>query len=245
MIADGGQSARRSVDHALTLRSGRPLDVNVTLWNSPADGGLAGGDWCDVVQVSEDETVFTIGDVSGYGESVAGVMEDMRASVLRALHPASVPSSILAHANSVAVNDYDHTIVTAIVAIFNHRLHTLAFANAGHPPPLLLVGDRHAFLEHPPADLPLGIYPNYIAANYVIALPRDVLIVFYTDGIPEHERDPIQGETELAQAVRRAYERPESGAASLVAGDIFRNSRGHDDAAVMALRVRRSPFADG
>jgi serine phosphatase RsbU (regulator of sigma subunit) len=79
----------------------------------------------------------------------------------------------------------------------------------------------------------------------VIALPRDVLMVFYTDGVTEHERDPIRGEAELVQAVQRAYGDPESDAASLIAEEVFRSGRGHDDAAVMALRIRRNPIDTG
>jgi len=227
------------VGRTLIPQTGVAIDMNVTAWNSPADGAPAGGDWCDVVRISEDEIAFTVGDVSGHGEAVTAEMEAMRSSVLRAIHQVRVPSTVLAIANSDVVNDNPNKIVTAIVAVFNQRLNTLAFANAGHPPPLLLAGDRHAFLEHPPADLPLGIFPQHRAANYVIALPRDVLIVFYTDGITEHDYDPIHGEVELARAARWAYDRAQSDAARTIAQEIFKNGRGHDDAAVMALRTRR------
>jgi serine phosphatase RsbU (regulator of sigma subunit) len=239
MIADGGQGAPVAVARTLISQTGRPVEVHVTAWNSPAGGAVAGGDWCEVLRTSEDEIAFTIGDVSGHGESVSDKMESMRASVLHAIHHVRVPSEVLAVANSVAFHGYDNLIVTGIVAVYNQRLQTLTFANAGHPPPLLLVGDRHAFLEHPPADLPLGIFPHFVAANYVIALPRDVLLVFYTDGIIEHDRKPLQGETEIAQAALSAYDLPGHDAAGVIAEGVFKNGRGHDDAAVMALRLRR------
>ncbi len=223
----------------LISRTGTPVELNVTAWNSPAGGAQAGGDWCEVLWTSEEELAFTIGDVSGHGESVSDKMEAMRASVLQAIRHVRVPSEVLAVANSVAVNGYENLMVTGIVAVFNQRLHTLTFANAGHPPPLLLAGDRHAFLEHPPADLPLGIFPHFVAANYVISLPRDVLLVFYTDGLIEHDRNPIRGETEIAQAALCAYDLPDNHAAGIIAEDVFKSGRGHDDAAVLTLRLRR------
>ena len=240
MIADSGQGAPPSVGQTLVSPAGIALDLNVTVWNSPTGGAAAGGDWCDAVRISDDEILFTVGDVSGHGEAVAAAMEAMRSSILRSIQHLRVPSAVLAAANRTAA-EHDYTIVTAIVAVFNQRLHTLVFANAGHPPPLLISENRHAYVDHPPADLPLGVFRSHSAADYVIALPRDVLMVFYTDGVTEHERVPIRGESELAQAAQHAYGHPESDAAANIAGDVFRSGRGHDDAAVMALRVRRNP----
>jgi len=162
----------------------------------------------------------------------------MRAAVLRAVERLRVPSEILAVANRAAIDTADDVIVTSIVAILNLPFHTLTFANAGHPPPLLLGGGRQAFLEHPPADVPLGVFAAYAAADYVVALPRDALLVLYTDGITEHNRDPIRGEIELAGAVGRVYDRRIDDIARAIAMDVFRTGRGHDDAAIMALRTR-------
>jgi serine phosphatase RsbU (regulator of sigma subunit) len=219
-------------------RSLAALDPLVSAWNSPAAGARAGGDWCDVIRLSEHEVAITVGDVSGHGDAAAGMMTVIRASVLRALEHVRVPSAILAVANQMAIDTADGVIVTAIVAILNLQLHTLTFANAGHPPPLLLGGGRQAFLEHPPADVPLGVFALYAAANYVVALPSDALLVLYTDGITEHERDPIRGEIELTAAAQRAYDGPGDDLARSIAMDIFRTGRGHDDAAIMALRMR-------
>jgi len=161
----------------------------------------------------------------------------MRASILQAIRDVRVPSDILSVTNDVARRHGEGVIVTAIVGFINHRLHTFTFANAGHPPPLLLSNTSHAFLESSPADLPLGILPRYRAADYVVALPREALLVLYTDGITEHDRDPVRGETELAAAARLAYDWPDVDAADVIAQQIFRTGRGLDDAATMVLRT--------
>jgi serine phosphatase RsbU (regulator of sigma subunit) len=220
----------------------RALDADVTLWSSPAGGAKGGGDWCDVVTLSDGYVALTVGDVAGHGEPVAGTMATIRDSVLRAIHKVHRPSEILSVANDVAINHCDGVLVTAVVAFLDQQLRTLTFANAGHPPPLLLTSDHHAFLEHPPADVPLGLFSHYRAADYVVTLPVDALLVLYTDGITEHERDPLRGETELAQAARRVYERPGLDAAREIAQRIFRKQPGRDDAAAIVLRTtRREP----
>lgn len=179
---------------------------------------------------------FTIGDVSGHGEAVADTMATMRACVLPAIHDIQVPSDVLFVANRVAANHGDGVIVTAVVAFLNHRRRTLTFANAGHPPPLMMTRGQHAFLAQQPADLPLGVFAHHHAANYVFAVPEDALVVFYTDGVTEHDRDPVRGEAELAEAARIAYGRPDADAAHTIARHIFRNGCGRDDAAAMVVR---------
>ena len=216
---------------------GAAVNLNCTVWSRSAGSARAGGDWCDAVAISEDTIAFTVGDVSGHGDAVAGAMAVMRASILRGIQDIRVPSEVLSLANNAAFYDRDGTIVTAIVAFFNSRQRTLTFANAGHPPPLLVTGDGQAFLDHAPADLPLGIFAKYRAADYVIALPAEAMLVFYTDGITEHERDPICGEMELAEAARRVFERPNVDAAQAIARQLLGKHPALDDAAAMVVRT--------
>jgi sigma-B regulation protein RsbU (phosphoserine phosphatase) len=165
-------------------------------------------------------------------------MAAMRAALLRAIAAVRIPSELLAVINDLACTyGGDGTIATAIVAIIDRRFGTLAFANAGHPPPLMLTTGGHAFLQHPPADMPLGIFANYLAADYVIALPAGALVVFYTDGITEHQRDPVRGETELVAAARVVHGLSHVNAARAIARRVFATSRGADDAAALALRT--------
>ncbi|MGB8265446.1 MAG: PP2C family protein-serine/threonine phosphatase [Candidatus Velthaea sp.] len=209
----------------------------VTSWSSAAGRARHGGDWCEVVPVSEHAVVLSVGDVAGHGAAVAGTMAVMRESLLRAIHDIHVPSDILSAINGTALRHGGGALVTAIVALVDSRRRTLTFASAGHPPPLMSTGDRHAFLAHLPADLPLGVFPYHRAANYVLTLPSDALLVLYTDGITEHDRDPVRGEAELVEATRVVYARPELHAARAIADHVLAKKRGTDDAATIALRM--------
>lgn len=213
------------------------LVSSVSCLNLPAPGARNGGDWCDAFARSDDEVAFAIGDVSGHGESAANTMEIMRRTVFSSMHDNSDPSTVLSIANSVAYSQRKGgVIVTAIVAIFNCRLRTLTFANAGHPRPLVMTETLDGFLGHTVGDLPLGIFPKHNAADYVVALPADALVVLYTDGITEHDRDLVRGERELVEACRAAYDSRVPDVASAIARHVFQRGRGHDDASVAALR---------
>jgi serine phosphatase RsbU (regulator of sigma subunit) len=214
------------------------FEASVSVWSAAANGGRAGGDWCEAFAISEEALALTVGDVAGHGETAAGTMAAMRSSLLEALRDIRVPSDVLAIANEVAFAQGNELIVTAIAGFVNYRHRTLTFANAGHPPPLLVSAEHLAFLEHGPANLPLGIFPKHRAADYAIALPTDAMLVLYTDGITEHDRDPIRGEIELVEAARRVYARSEADAARAISQLMLREPQSRDDATAMVLRAR-------
>lgn len=82
-----------------------------------------------------------------------------------------------------------------------------------------------------------GYFRQSHAADYVIALPADAMLVFYTDGMTEHDRDPIRGEMELAEAARRIFERPNVDAAQAIARQLLGEHPVLDDAATMVVRM--------
>jgi serine phosphatase RsbU (regulator of sigma subunit) len=225
-----------SIEGSAPRATANALDWNVNLLNLPADGARRGGDWCDTFPISDEAVALTIGDVSGHGELVAETMETLRSAVFLAMRDTADPSKVLSIANTVAYSRGDGVIVTAIVAILNRRLRTLTFANAGHPAPFIMTAAAHGFLGRMIGDLPLGIVPNHCAADYVVALPADVQIVLYTDGVTEHNRDVLLGTRELVDACRAVYDYPVPNAACAIAWRVFQKVRGHDDAAVAVLR---------
>jgi serine phosphatase RsbU (regulator of sigma subunit) len=216
--------------------------ANVSVYNVAAEGVATGGDWCDVLPLSEQLDVLTIGDVFGRGSSVAATMATVRDAILRTSRETHAPADVLMNANELVLSLGGDTLVSAIVAVLDHRDHTLTFANAGHPPPLLFLDGRASgFLEGPSADLPLGVSSPYRAADYVLALPKNALLVLYTDGITAHNGDPIMGERDLITGARFAYPRPDDNLARLIVQHVFASGRGRDDAAVITLRTAELP----
>lgn len=209
---------------------------NVNLLNSPAGGVPYGGDWCDAFAIGSECIAISIGDVAGHGESAAETMSVMRSAVARGIYEGFTPSDTLSTANSVAYACGGGAIVTAMVGVFNRRRQTLSFSNAGHPPPLVVTASGEGFLLPPVGDLPLGVCPRYRSADYVVAVPEQSLIVFYTDGIVEHQRNILRGERELVAICRDVRGLGVSDAALAIADRVFKMGRGHDDAAIVTLR---------
>lgn len=208
--------------------------VRVTTRVMPVSGATRGGDWCEAFAVSDDVTAFSIGDVSGHGDHKHATMVAIRRTIREAVQRGLDPVTTIEAAN-VFVQRYDpNEIATAIVGLLNQRLRLLTFANAGHPAPLLAGSGGAAYLEYPSADLPLGVESPYVPELHGVAVPAATLLVFYTDGITEHERKPLEGEAQLSDAALFAYELPTLQAAAVIEKRMHLHRPLRDDAAIMA-----------
>ncbi len=209
----------------------------LTIWNAPAGNHLAGGDWCEVFAISHHVLAFSIGDVCGHGVGASNEMVAMREVIDTATREFCDPADVLKRANVIACRHERAVPVTAVVGLLDIAANTLTFANAGHPAPLTVGAHGHSFLERYPADVPLGIEGDHNAISHVVPVPPRTLIVFYTDGVTEHERDPIKGEQQLHMAATYAYGKPRSNAAQTIVRRILSASSAADDVAVLTVRT--------
>ncbi|MFN2459212.1 MAG: SpoIIE family protein phosphatase [Candidatus Velthaea sp.] len=205
---------------------------------APAAGESAiGGDWYDAFQLADGRVVLSIGDVAGRGLHAAVVMGRVREAIRAFALQGLAPAQILAAAQRVLRLSEAASMVTAFVAVAHPLARTLTFSNAGHPPPLL---------AHPGGDIeslelegiPLGIFEEIAPQQKSIALPDDALLVLYTDGLIELDRDVVGGLRRLREAVANAMRN-----GRLSAGAIYRElvemRPAADDIAVLTLATKR------
>jgi sigma-B regulation protein RsbU (phosphoserine phosphatase) len=94
--------------------------------------------------------------------------------------------------------------VTAFYGILDASNKTLAYANAGHNPPLLMDASGDArFIER--GGLPLGMFRDTRYYEYYLAIEPGQTLVLYTDGVTEAENPEGEeyGRERLVEAVRR------------------------------------------
>jgi serine phosphatase RsbU (regulator of sigma subunit) len=78
------------------------------------------------------------------------------------------------------------------------REHSLAFANAGHPRPLICGAGEAQYFDFADHDLPLGVEDLLAPVLRRVDVPESSLfIIFYTDGVTEPARKPLTGAAEL------------------------------------------------
>ncbi|WP_328293729.1 SpoIIE family protein phosphatase [Kineococcus sp. NBC_00420] len=133
------------------------------LYQPANDFVQVGGDWYDAFALPDGSVALVIGDVAGHDLHAATRMGAIRHK-LRALAGDRIapPSEVIARLDRILHRFAPDDLATLVYA----RLHsdtagtTLQWANAGHPPPLLLRAGEPARLLDEVVDLPLGVDEN-------------------------------------------------------------------------------------
>ncbi len=159
-----------------------------------------GGDWYDALQLSDGRLVISIGDVAGTGLSSAVIMSSVRQIIRGVAQVYPDPIAMLDAADRTLKTEYPDTFVTAFVGVFDPVARVLAYAVAGHPPPFVRSADGQTSALQG-GGLPLGLRIRGDTPAHVVQIEEDALLVFYTDGLVEAERDIIAGQHRLATAI--------------------------------------------
>ncbi|MEY2881437.1 MAG: hypothetical protein RLZZ15_3817 [Verrucomicrobiota bacterium] len=150
-----------------------------------------GGDFFDVLQIAPQRCGVFICDVMGHGVRaglltalIRGVVEEMRD---HSPDPAHVLAEINRSLEPILAQTGEPIFATAFFALIDLAAGTLAYANAGHPPPFVLPPDAAAPLRLAPADPEpaTGLLPGFAYTNHVCAFEPGAMFLGYTDGILE------------------------------------------------------------
>lgn len=109
------------------------LDVDgfrIAAVTQPAHGVIA-GDWWHVVALPESRTAVVIGDVAGHGVPAALQCLEARTLIASELRHGATAAQSLSRATQELSEEH---FITALVAVLDPQSSTLQYANAGHPP---------------------------------------------------------------------------------------------------------------
>jgi serine phosphatase RsbU (regulator of sigma subunit) len=192
-----------------------------------------GGDWYDAVQLPDDRVLLAIGDVAGHGIEAAVAMNKTRQMLISSALADPCPGSILERVNTELIAA-DFPMITAVVGLVDARAYEFTYAVAGHPAPVLFEPGRRArFLEV--GALPLGINRGARYATHRVKSVPGAMLVLYTDGVIEHSRDVLKGESLLLEAVETAAQIAGNDPAKAILHEIFDHHRVSDDIAILTI----------
>jgi anti-sigma regulatory factor (Ser/Thr protein kinase) len=207
----------------------------------------AGGDWYDAVALGSGRIALVVGDAVGYGVPAAGAMSRlrgaMRASVLR--EPA--PAVVLAALDAFAAEMEDVEGASVFYGVLDVATGELAYAAAGHPPPLVVAPDGSTSFLPLPARPPLGTLPGVATEISEQTLPLGASLVLFSNGALAAQPDSGDPLDRLADVAAAALGAPGAleveGSAGLAASvaDGVRTPQGlPDDVAVLVAHRRRT-----
>lgn len=199
-----------------------------------------GGDWYDAFRLPDDRLAVAVGDVMGKGVLAAAGMGRVR-NALRALALNDPrPAAVLAGLDRLfAATEDEEQFTTVAYAVIDPETGQGVLSNAGHPPPLLLGGERPARLSTAEPGTPLGWPSQRQQTSFSIETGNTV--VFYSDGLVENRRRGV--DAGLAELVTVAADAPPEVVADperLVDFLVDRMLAGYeqvDDVTVLALHV--------
>ena len=147
--------------------------------------GEVGGDYYDFFPAGDGRMCMVIADVSGKGVPAAVFVSNTRAVLRAVARDAPTPAGILAAVSStLRLDSRSDLYVTCVVVMIDMAHHSMMYANAGHPPGVILSADGglRALAAGGP---PLGLLPSPAYDEERVGLRPGDLLVLVSDGITE------------------------------------------------------------
>jgi serine phosphatase RsbU (regulator of sigma subunit) len=192
-----------------------------------------GGDWYITAELPDGRVLLAIGDVAGHGLTAAAGMARLRGALAGLSITGAPPQQLVGWLNDLALHvDPEHT-ASVVAGYFDPASRMLTWAQAGHPPPVLIRGAWTRPLPQPDGIL-LGADRRGYTAATVQLQPGDLLLL-YSDGLVERrDRSIDEGLDLLLRAVREATD-PEQVISSAL--DTLGSTHPEDDTCLVALQV--------
>lgn len=199
-----------------------------------------GGDYFDVIKLSERHTAICIADVAGKGMPAALVMSNMQAVLKSTASDVVSPAQLCERVNSIVCdNIVAHRFISFFYAILDNQTRKLSYVNAGHCPPMLMRDSGCVRLKE--GGPVLGIFPDHPYSQEEVELSSGDCLLLFTDGVTEarNSSDKEFGEHRLQEILREGRRLRAGELRDRIMETVSGFSGGfvHDDAALMVLTV--------
>ncbi len=176
------------------------------------------GDYYDFIQLTPTHIAVAIADISGKGISAALLMASLQAALRSQLLMSGSENlgtdELVSRLNKHLVrNTADDRFATFFICVYDSATRTLRYTNAGHLPSFLLSQNNVVRLDK--GGMVLGVYEECTYEENSLKVPRDAVLIGYSDGLVEPEN--VYGEEfgirRLQEAAVRVQASPPSNVA--------------------------------
>lgn len=204
-----------------------------------------GGDYYDYVPINKNQFLICIADVSGKGIPAALMMSNFQASLRTLLRQTPNLTDIIEALNyQVLENTKGEKFITCFAAIYDIRLKTMVYVNAGHNPPILFDKKNEYRLLEDGCTVLGAMHPLPFLNEGFITDLDEFLLFCYTDGVIETLNE--SGNEFGLEALLEYFKQDHTYMKDLklihqdiiVALDTFKGKNGyHDDITMLTCRV--------
>ncbi|HZP27552.1 MAG TPA: SpoIIE family protein phosphatase [Acidimicrobiia bacterium] len=146
-----------------------------------------GGDWYDAFTTPSGSLLLVVGDVAGHGIAASGLMSLVRSAIRAYANENRSPAEILEGADRLVATM--EGFATCWLASYDPETGVYTWANAGHPPPLIVARDDTRFVAGEP-DAPLGLVTRTRFDRADVLGEKDALVL-YSDGLVERRDETL------------------------------------------------------
>ncbi|MGP3967665.1 SpoIIE family protein phosphatase [Streptomyces sp. 6N223] len=201
----------------------------------PATVGLdVGGDWYDVIPLSDRHVALVIGDVQGHSAAAATIMGQIRTAIRAYAVEGHSPDVVVSHANRLLVGMETDLFATCMYVAMDMEEGDTWLVRAGHLPPLVRDPDgatREIEVEGGP---PLGVLAEAEFPMTTLGLPPGTVLTLLTDGLVESASLPLEDGIARVRDALAATDPADLGVlADALLGGVGRRD---DDVALLLLR---------
>lgn len=175
-----------------------PSFPNLQIAGSMIPAMHVGGDYYDVIKLSEDKLFVIVGDVSGKGLSASFYMSKLQTMMRLYCSESTSPREVLSKVNkNIYENIERNWFITVAVGLFDLKEKKLKYCRAGHTP-LIETNSSNVNL-YQSKGIGVGLEKGDIFDSSLdeieIELKNDHSFVFYSDGVTEtmNEQNELYG----------------------------------------------------
>ncbi len=198
-----------------------------------------GGDWYITAELPTGQVLLAIGDVAGHGLPAAAGMARLRGALAGLSITGAPPQQLVAWLNELVRHVAPEHTASVIAGYFDPESRMLTWAQAGHPPPVLVRAGQARALPQPDGVLLGAGQLPYTAAT--VQLQDGDLLLLYSDGLVERRRSSIDEGLAVLLAAAAGVTDPERVVAAAL--EALGSVSSDDDTCLVALQVSPPEFA--
>lgn len=198
------ESEKKRERYEVELRLARDIQQSLFPQSFPQVDGLSfaglvrpsghvGGDYYDVIRLSDSRVLLCVADVVGKGMSAALIMSNLQAALRTLIAPIRRGDMKLSETvQRLNTLIFEHTsserFITAVFAIIDSNKNSVESCVCGHPNPLII--DRTNVISLVASSgIPLGIMPEFEFTCESEPFLEGSTLILYTDGLSEARRN--------------------------------------------------------
>ncbi|HUZ23361.1 MAG TPA: SpoIIE family protein phosphatase [Streptosporangiaceae bacterium] len=202
------------------------------------EGANVGGDWYDAFPLRDGRVGLVTGDVAGHNIASASIMGQARSLLRGYAIDNPDPGYVLRRTNAAVAQLLPDVLASAVYAVLDPATGDLAYASAGHPPPLVTTGTGQAEYLDDTVGVMLGACADASYTTRHRQLQPGAGLLCYTDGlIEDRHRDISDGLAVLAETLQRSGPSSAEQTCATVQAALLGAAGRDDDVCLLAARL--------